>query len=220
MNFRTVAYGAGIAALAALAYFVGTKQKILTNAGDDAPIIVSGGSMHIWATPGSKGNSKKHYFSLGADSGNANGLAHWTNGAQTGASNYPRAIAQVEVSYANGGKRTPYTWGPAPGHEGDAVTLTFGYCAQGSSFCGGYPQADDVVTAYSDQKSLVFKSVQRDGTTQNDMTRDESVFDDYWNHQPSSSTLNWVTVNGTSYNCTPGSIECVVVIHFCTGGKC
>ncbi len=215
MNFRTVGLTVGAGALLLVGFLIGKKQA--GGAGDDAPIVVSGGSLHIMAAPGSKGNSTKHVYSIGADSGNANGLAHWTNGKQTGKSNAPRGVPQIEISYASGKARQQDTWMPASGHEGDPVSVTLGYCLSSSTFCAGYPQADDIITIYSDQQSLTFKSAQRGGTTQNDMNRDEQVFDDIWNHQPSDSKLFWVAINGKSYTCGPGSVECVVVIHFCNG---
>ncbi len=182
--------------------------------GDDAPIVVSGGSLHILTSPDSKGNANKHHYGLGKgqDAGNdPKALYHLTNGANT----KDHSVQQVELSYADNGSRTSTSFTP------NAATIaSFGYCLPNSHHCDksqSPPSADDVVTVTSDASGLKFVSM---GASENDMTADDMVFDNYWNHKPNNSTLSWVAINGTSYGCAPGSIECTVIIHFCKSGAC
>lgn len=86
--------------------------------------------------------------------------------------------------------------------------------------------ADDIVTLLTAEEdpstkvqSITLSSMSNN--VPNNMTNDKHISDVAWSHNPETSHLFWVSFNGSSpYMCSPGMVECEVVVHYCSKKGC
>jgi len=168
--------------------------------GDDAPIVMAGGSMHI-LTMGAgytfepTGQSLTHYSGANATSN--------------------RFLARADIVYYDGSRQKAAA--PFPDPTG---TIDIGYC---DTACqpgdAPSPHMDTVTFSVASAGQPLTVSSNLNGQVK-DMTMDERFFEFYWKHRPHDWKVYWVRVNGANpiYKCGPSGGDCSLRIHYCKVG--
>jgi hypothetical protein len=179
-------------------------KVIILGASDDEPILMAGGSLYTQAM----GLKIGHHYGFGQDGPGSRNLTYQKDHRK--ANGY---VSKIEIAYANNGAAATALWTP-PGQS----TVTYGYCA---AMCTS-PTADDIVTLQTNEEnpSTHVQSVTISSSA-TDMTQDPHIDDTAWSHLPETSHLYWVSINGSpAYSCLPGTVECQVIIHYCSKKGC